>query len=276
MTYFKGVQYTKGIGAEHWRHLFGFSGQCFMALFSLEQLKEEMTRKGEFEVGSHYLTSPEQDQFLSFTFAKRKLEWLGGRLAAKYVAMEVCGQTSEAAAGLQRWKNWSIETDKDGRPHINHVGKADKIVLPDISISHNNGLAAAMAAIRGRCGLDIQKIVPSVLKVKERFASTSEQDILRQLPDAGPESARLTLLWSAKEAVKKAVGANLLPGFMGISLNATTKGVETGFEDAFILDFICQIPDKKKRLNTPDRIRVAALFYHEFALAFTGLSEKNG
>lgn len=274
MSHFKGVRYAKGIDAEQWRRLFGFNGQCFMVLLSLEQLREKMTRRGEFELSSHYLTPPEQDQFLSFTFAKRKLEWLGGRLAAKYVAMEACGRTPETAAGSQKWRDWTIETDKDGRPHINHVGKADKIILPDISISHNNGLAAAMAAIGGRCGLDIQKIVPSVLKVKERFASAPEQDILRQLPDAGPESARLTLLWSAKEAVKKAVGANLLPGFMGIRL-AAAKGAETGFEKAFILDFISQVPGRKKRHNATERLKVAALFYHEFALAFTGLPDKH-
>jgi phosphopantetheinyl transferase len=117
------------------------------------------------------------------------------------------------------WQDIAIESQESGRPFC-VTGKLDQRPhnIPDISISHSSDLAAAMAVSRGKCGIDIQQTSQKTVKVRERFCTQEEHEMLQGfLPDAS-ETVRLTLLWAAKEALRKAADITPVPGFLELQL----------------------------------------------------------
>ena len=248
------------VDTARWRQLFGLNGPLSLVLLPLTELEQEQAVS--------CLTPAELKRFAQFTYPKRKLEWLGGRMAAKYAAMSAA--TVQDIDAVPQWLALEVAAATDGRPFILAADNPGR-VLPDISISHSHGLAAAMAAVHGRCGVDIQKVTPSVIKIQKKFAAPAEVDILHDLAGSGPEASQLTLLWAAKEALKKAIGTRALPGFLGVKLSgaATDKDGEVG--NYFIFDF--NLPDSTAS-RTLDTYSVAALFYEEHVLAFTGVAEQ--
>jgi len=163
------------------------------------------------EVASIYLGTDELGRWSGFSQKKRRGEWLGGRLAAKWAAAELLGKTAVD------WQDVVIRNEEDGRPYVATDAQA---LAPFISISHSGQLAAALAA-NFPCGLDIQQPGPNILRVKKRFVLREEEDILTaSLPETFTETERLTMLWAAKEAVRKAVRTSPLLGLLEIRLHA--------------------------------------------------------
>lgn len=158
-----------------------------------------------------YLDRQELATYRQFKYIKRQIEWLGGRLAAKKAVLRLEGQETSSSAMRQ----WVLLTDKHGKPFFENT-EPNRF---DLSISHSHDLALAMATKKGRCGLDIQKISPATIRVKEKFCSQSEQQIITRLtlPVADPAGG-LTLLWAAKEALRKARGGHPLTGFTAMQL----------------------------------------------------------
>ena len=128
----------------------------------------------------NFLSKPEQSIFNSIKIKKKRSEWLAGRIAAKlaisrYKQIDLRGIT--------------IEKDDNRSPFA--IVSDDKI---DVSISHSNGLAVAIA---GDFGLDIDYITkrdPSF--VDEAFSSKEIREF--KLNNAYPET--ITRLWTMKEA----------------------------------------------------------------------------
>ncbi|MCX5875033.1 MAG: 4'-phosphopantetheinyl transferase superfamily protein [Deltaproteobacteria bacterium] len=170
------------------------------------------------DLAGHYLSADELSRWTGFSQKKRRTEWLGGRLAAKWAAAGLLGEATVD------WQGLVIRSEEDGRPYVTSVSQP---VAPFISISHSGPLAAALAA-NLPCGLDIQQPGAKIHRVKERFASLKEEDILKtSLPKSFPETERLTMLWAAKEAVRKMVQTRPLLGFMEIRLLAGHGGQGT-------------------------------------------------
>ena len=161
-----------------------------------------------------FLTPTEQATFAGFTFPKRRREWLGGRLAAKGAALARAGQplTAGALAG------WQVNSGPDGRPGLQLVGGAPPVPKMELSISHSHGLAAALVVTARPCGLDLQQVTDTVVRVRERFCTEPEAALLhRVVPEARAEVC-LSLLWAAKEALRKARGGVPLTGFLAMHL----------------------------------------------------------
>lgn len=180
------------------------------------------------DTAGHYLSADELAQWGGFHLKKRRAEWLGGRLAAKWSAAGILGETA------MDWRKLVIRTEADGRPH---VATAAHPVAPFISISHSGPMAAALAA-NLPCGLDIQEPGDRIQRVRERFAAPEEEDILAaSLPHhLFPETERLTMLWAAKEAVRKTVRLTPLLGLLEIRLLAGHGGCGTP-QDPLALHF---------------------------------------
>ncbi len=244
----------------HWRSLFGLNGPLSLVLLSLTELEQAQAVS--------CLTPAELERFAQFTYKKRKLEWLGGRMTAKYATMSAA--TVQDIDGVPQWPTLEVAAAEDGRPFIRAADIPGR-ALPDISISHSHGLAAAMAVVHGRCGVDIQKVTPSVIKVQKKFAAPAEVDILQGLTGSGPEASQLTLLWAAKEALKKAIGTKALPGFLKVKLCKAATDKDEKMGAYFVFDF--NLPDSITS-RAMDTFTVAALFYEEHVLAFTGVAEK--
>lgn len=175
------------------------------------------------ELTSHrlvsFLSPDEKKLFAKFTYPKRKREWLGGRLAAKSAVLQLLqiNTTMEILAEL------SILPTETGAPRLiaPHLAE-DK--LPALSISHSDRFAVAMAVMKETCGIDIQKISEKTERVADRFSAEKELLLLRSHTPWLNEQERLTLLWSAKEALKKALLHDQPVIFQGVILQSVDVG----------------------------------------------------
>lgn len=116
----------------------------------------------------------------------RRREWL----AARYLVHLMSGRTVRGA----------FYKDEYGKPHLE---RSDW----QISISHTQGLAAAIAAPR-LCGIDIQRLVPKITRLAPKFMNEEEAAVV--LSDPRDHLIYLHLLWGAKEALYKAYGRRKL------------------------------------------------------------------
>jgi len=211
------------------------------------------------------LTPAEQKHFAGYQLAKRKNEWLGGRIAAKLAAMKLL----EPAGTPRKLSGWEIHADPAGRPFIS-TGDSARLPGPDISISHSHNVAAAMAASHGFCGIDIQQLTPRINRVEEKFVTAADQQHMRTLADLDDPFQKTLYqgyLWAAKEAIRKASNRTPLPGFLEMQLAAAAGIASPGpCENPLLMNFLMQRqPDNE----TGKDIRVVAMKYAEYALAMT-------
>jgi len=146
------------IDSIRWQSLFGLSGPMSLILLPLGKLEQAQA--------ASCLGPTELKRFAQFTYPKRKLEWLGGRMAAKFAVSTLAGGRDRVETLL--WQKAEVTAEADGRPFL-RIADASERKLPDISISHSHGLVAAMAAVEGRCGVDIQIVTDSITKVQKNM-----------------------------------------------------------------------------------------------------------
>jgi phosphopantetheinyl transferase len=147
--------------------------------------------------------------------AKRRREWLLGRLAAKDAirlllkeqhGLELCPSTIEIAA------------DEYGRPIVWGELVESLGCRLSISIAHSGGGAVAIA---GDCddhngvGIDIERVGQSPDGLERITLSIKERALLSTVPPSKRDEWFLRL-WCAKEAVAKAVGRGMLGGPLGL------------------------------------------------------------
>jgi len=233
------------------------------ALLDLLKLGEEFNKLGEEKTVLLYLSRKEQAYWKKLTLDKRKREWLGGRIAAKYIAAKALELTGkENIAPL--WPDLEIMPDENGRPFLSIDNEKTNSRLPDISISHSRTMAAAMAVNRGRCGIDVQKVTSRVAKVHDRFCTPDEKQVLQAfftLPDR--EITALTKLWAAKEALRKVSNLHALPGFLELKL----VKIITDFSDN------SQGPWKFVFLWNNKKHEVVIALVEDYALALTTMND---
>jgi len=109
----------------------------------------------------------------------RPLQWLAGRVLAHKL---LPGFTSVIPV---------LQNDENGRPFFP--------MLPSfaISLSHSGEWVAAIVATKGIVGIDIELVRSKAQKLASRFLSDAEQ------ADAGDETTKYSLYWSAKETLYK-------------------------------------------------------------------------
>ena len=125
------------------------------------------------------LSEYEQVKFKIITSEKRKLEFLGIRIAFK----EMFGKELE------------IRYDSVGKPYLMNNSY-------EISISHSKKWIAVMAHPIRPVGIDIECRNDKIQKLHKRFLSEVEQKELSN----GENISQLELAWSAKEALFKIIG----------------------------------------------------------------------
>ena len=241
-------------------------------LLDLQLLEEEINKMGEEGVITCSLSNQELDLLSKFASAKRKREWLGGRLAAKYAAARLLEQVKSQKNNLH-WSRNTILTDKNGRPFLS-ANKENATQPCDISISHSDSMAAAMAVDKGCCGIDIQKISPKIIKVIDRFCTQNEMDILQDFFPVEPErqAGPLTKLWAAKETLRKASCMSSLPGFLKLELIEITAAPLDMEPDSWGFVFNWKNPDGLIH----KKCTVGVTQIADYALALTARSDTMG
>ncbi|MBC8207586.1 MAG: 4'-phosphopantetheinyl transferase superfamily protein [Desulfobulbaceae bacterium] len=185
-------------------------------LIDLNKLGKITDHWGLMQISPQWLGHAELEILKTFQLRKRQLEWLGGRICAKEAARAFLA-THPQAGSLTAQQLWIKKLDS-GRPVL-EISEAHRITgdLPDLSISHSGQHGITIAA-GSSCGVDIQQITPTLERTRERFATPAELNIIQQTWPSSTELEQLALLWSAKEALKKAVGQKRMPGFLELIL----------------------------------------------------------
>lgn len=165
----------------------------------------------------------ELEKYSRFKLIKRKTEWLAGRLAAKDLLREV----APSARNLSVAEIQILSAD-DGSPTIrlDHTGED----CGRLSITHSNDLVAcAYSSADHPIGIDLEKIEQRGEEfVADYFTPGEQYQILQSTPVQ--RAFRSTLLWSAKEAVLKALSTGLRMDTRSIEFDCPNHLADDGWQ----------------------------------------------
>ncbi len=227
----------------------------------LQSLSRILDRGNRTEPLMEWLSDSEKQRYHSFRFQKRKVEWLGGRLCAKlalknYIKKFHLLQTIPLSSEL------IIGSLENGRPFFNNNRLASLIELPDLSISHTSQYGTAMVS-KTWCGVDIQEPRPSLANVKEKYCLASEETLLQSILGNNKSSlVPLTLLWAAKESLRKALSRYRLFGFLEMACSS----IDIVDRHTYLFSF--SIEDIQ---STAGSLTVIVLFTHELGFGICQL-----
>jgi 4'-phosphopantetheinyl transferase len=177
--------------------------------------------------GETSLTLAERSRLAGLGVAKRRADFLLGRLTAKVVVAAALG---ERAAG--RWLPEVIElpAEPGGAPFARLAPEAEPVAgfapgqrLPvSVTISHTEGNALCAAAYTGpgapqrMLGIDLGRIEPRSPALQATFFTEEERRWVGAAPP-GQADLRANLIWCAKESALKVLGLGLTVDTLGIT-----------------------------------------------------------
>ena len=150
-----------------------------------------------------WLSPGEWLQYQSFKISKRAAEFAASRLAAKQLARSACS----LAAGME-FAQIEVGKQVSGAPFLKFLPEGQE--MHGFSLSHSQGAALCALHEGGgmEFGIDLEWIEPRPEAFLQDFFTPAERTALTaQLPAQRPLAA--TLIWSAKEAVLKALRIGL-------------------------------------------------------------------
>lgn len=148
------------------------------------------------------LSPSELIKFSAFRFPKRQKEWLQGRWAAKALAHSLPAYRDTPLDQIE------ILNTPEGAPFLQVQGQAPRADC--LTISHSGHLAlCALASGSGfRVGADLEKIEPRTGTFILDYFTPAECQLVETV-SAENRAVVVTLIWSAKEAMLKALGVGL-------------------------------------------------------------------
>ena len=155
-----------------------------------------------------WLGPEERRRLGSFRVEKRRGDWLRGRLAAKCLVARVLGETGHSEPSPDALE---IVAEPSGAPTVRLAG--GKALPVGVSISHSEGSAfcAAWGGAPGdlSAGVDLERIAPRSEGLVRDFFRPAEASAWETLAPGSARDAFATAVWSAKEAVLKALRLGL-------------------------------------------------------------------
>jgi phosphopantetheinyl transferase len=103
-----------------------------------------------------------------------------------------------------------IAKDCHGRPVAVPRDANQSEPFPTVSVSHTNGIVAALAAFRPHVGIDIERIQSRDAGFEKIAFDSTESKLLNSFTTKRDEW--ITRFWCAKEAVAKGLGRGLVEG----------------------------------------------------------------
>ncbi len=181
-----------------------------------------------------FLNDVELERLAALRFAKRRREWLLGRFAAKRLLIAAVRKYR----GLDM-RRITVGNDPDGVPYF-AVSEQGRLPLA-LSISHRDHLAfCALSDLPGPAvGADVEKVEPRDESFVHDFFTHREARLVLNAP-AAERDWLVTVVWSAKEAVLKA---------LHLGLTVDTRRVEIWPTDGHMpggrrpLTVSCTLPD---------------------------------
>ena len=217
---------------------------------------ELLTRKDHFSLLLDQFSEEEKLYFSRFRYAKRQQEWLGGRLAAKYSLLALPALKNKYSTPNEL----TILPDAFGRPQPINMTAGETV---SCSISHSSRFAVGIASSTKVCGIDIQRIGQQITRVVNRFADKKEKKIMEDRLPMYEKTAQLTMLWAAKEAVKKSLLFDQPSLFQGITLMNIRKN-----KNLCGYTFLCVCAGARIK-----SVSISVVPLEEYMLAYTGVED---
>ncbi|GAB2768972.1 4'-phosphopantetheinyl transferase EntD [Hymenobacter luteus] len=148
------------------------SQTCVLGLWHLTEAAEELWPL--LPAQTHYLS-----RYPAGRDELRARQWLAGRVLAHYLLREL----NDTPA--------TLHNDPNGRPYFPELPAAG------VSLSHSGEWVAGLLSTQAAVGIDIEQVRPKAQQLARRFLSEAEQ------ANAGNETAKYCLYWSAKETLYK-------------------------------------------------------------------------
>jgi phosphopantetheinyl transferase len=194
--------------------------------------------------------------------AKKRFDWLFGRLAAKDAVRHLWWERHRERffpADLE------VKHDEHGRPFAMHLGYAENAAMPNVSVSHADGIMAALASFAPHVGIDLEKIEPR----EASFEAIAFDEMERAMLDSFEDRAEaVTRFWCAKEAVAKALGRGLSEGPRSVVVrNCRSESDANGSADIEVelgAAFAAQFPEFAAK-----RLRAFTQKYKSYIVATT-------
>lgn len=168
---------------------------------------------------SLYLGKQENAVYQKFKFLKRQREWLGARLVTKDLIR----------ASDQRWKQTTIQNieilnEESGAPFLHIQGRQE---YPGrVSLSHSNGYAfCAYSPDDISFGVDLELVETRSKVFSEDFFTTKESEQIAKI-DIVEQSQYVTVIWSGKESVLKALSTGLRVDTRSVEVTIPEEPVE--------------------------------------------------
>jgi len=217
----------------------------------------------EFAAVTSLLHPNELAKIDHYRLAKRRSEFLTGRICAK-MALESLWTAGDIALP-PLLSEIDITHDPSGRPIV-FRHDLERGLHSEISITHGGEYAAALAA-ELPCGIDIQPQKDNLLRVREKYCSLKEIEVLAELLPGAPLLTRLSLLWAAKEAAKKALSYLQMPGFLELEL---TRPANSSHQ---CHSFTLAVRVRNNR-RMPDTVTVLATTFENYGVAICLLTKE--
>lgn len=153
-----------------------------------------------------FLNGKESARLASLSTEKRRRDWLLGRWTAKRLLQTVIWETKNTTVPLDLI---TVSNNPDGVPMIeSQLPMIDGKFSISISHSHGHALVTAVAKSDWPIGADIEQIKPRSETFIDDYFTETEALLVRQV-DGALRDIQVTAVWSAKEAVLKALHLGL-------------------------------------------------------------------
>ncbi len=186
----------------------------------------ERTPASHSEAGA-FLSAGERQKLSAMRFLKRRDEWLLGRWAAKTLIRSLPDYQDYSPAEIE------IVNDANGAPLFSLPGAQ---ISPDrLSISHSGQLALCgltQVPTMG-VGVDLEKIEPRSEDFIQDYFTPDEQRLVGSFPPKVKHTA-VTLIWSMKEAMLKALGVGLRRDTRQVEVHTLGDGNPGDWQEASV------------------------------------------
>ncbi|NHZ38062.1 4'-phosphopantetheinyl transferase family protein [Massilia rubra] len=178
-------------------------GDCVVSAVSVDAVARRENDPGYL---ARMFGNTERERLHGLRLAKRRREWMAGRVAAKAALQHL-----HAQAGAES----PLHALVIGNSSAEHNRGQPEAAGAHVSISHSHGYAVA-AASAYPVGIDIERVRPFPDAAREMAFTAHEL----RVSAAGGDAVR-TAVWAFKEAFMKAHGKSIFGWFADIELEAT-------------------------------------------------------
>ena len=149
-----------------------------------------------------FLSPSELQKYSTFRFPKRRDEWLLGRWTAKTLVHSLPAYQHYSLDQIE------IRNTPEGAPYLQLPDRAAPAECLTISHSGNLALCALATGLDLQVGTDLEKIEARTETFILDYFTPAERQLVEKYP-AETRAMVVTLIWSAKESMLKALGVGL-------------------------------------------------------------------